>query len=97
MKVTSAKIVKRFDNDNSNLKAYCDIVLDDAFCVHGLRILKTLEGKMLVLMPSKKYKDQWKDIAHPINQECRNEIINAVLTAYDKECENPVFPERELE
>ena len=84
MKVTSVKVVKVTNGENG-LKAFCDIVFDDSFCVHGLRILETQEGKTIVLMPSRKIKDQWKDIAHPINQEFREEIINTVLEEYNKE------------
>jgi stage V sporulation protein G len=37
-------------------------------------------------MPSKKRKDgQFKDIAHPLNQETRAEIENAVFDAYENE------------
>jgi stage V sporulation protein G len=37
-------------------------------------------------MPSKKRKDgQFKDIAHPLNQETRDAIEQAVFDAYERE------------
>lgn len=42
--------------------------------------------RIFVAMPSKKRKDgQFKDIAHPLNQETRNEIEQSVFAAYEKE------------
>ena len=83
MKVTNVK-VNRVANGEGGLKAFCDIVFDDAFCVHGLRILETQNGDTVVAMPARKVKDAWKDIAHPINAETRKEIVEAVLEEYNK-------------
>ncbi|MNL49795.1 putative septation protein SpoVG [compost metagenome] len=41
---------------------------------------------MFVAMPSKKRKDgQFRDIAHPLNQETRNMIEDLIFEAYEKE------------
>jgi len=66
-------------------KAYVTITIEGVFVVRDLKIIKGNEG-LFVAMPSKKRKDgQFKDIAHPLNQETRNEIERAVFEAFRKE------------
>ncbi len=67
------------------MKAYATITIDDAFIIRDLKIIKGHEG-LFVAMPSKRRKDgQFKDIAHPLNQETREMIENAVFEAFEKE------------
>lgn len=82
MKITEVKV---FPVNEERLKAYVTITIDDCFVVRDLKIIKGNEG-LFVAMPSKKRKDgQFKDIAHPLNQETRNEIETAIFDAYEKE------------
>lgn len=82
MKITEVKV---FPVNEERLKAYVTITIDDCFVVRDLKIIKGNEG-LFVAMPSKKRKDgQFKDIAHPLNQETRAEIETAVFDAYEKE------------
>ena len=82
MKITEVKV---FPVNEERLKAYITITIDDVFVVRDLKIIKGNEG-LFVAMPSKKRKDgQFKDIAHPLNQETRDEIEQAIFDAYEKE------------
>jgi len=82
MKITEVKV---FPVNEERLKAYVTITIDNVFVVRDLKIIKGNEG-LFVAMPSKKRKDgQFKDIAHPLNQETRDEIEVAVFDAYEKE------------
>lgn len=82
MKITEVKV---FPVNEERLKAYVTITIDSVFVVRDLKIIKGHEG-LFVAMPSKKRKDgQFKDIAHPLNQETRNEIERAVFEAYENE------------
>lgn len=82
MKITEVKV---FPVNEERLKAYVTITIDDVFVVRDLKIIKGNEG-LFVAMPSKKRKDgQFKDIAHPLNQETRNDIEMAVFDAYERE------------
>jgi stage V sporulation protein G len=82
MKITEVKI---FTVNEERLKAYATITIDDVFIIRDLKIIKGHEG-LFVAMPSKRRKDgQFKDIAHPLNQETREMIENAVFNAYEKE------------
>lgn len=82
MKVTEIKI---FPVNEERLRAYVTIIFDDMFVVRDLKIINGNTG-LFVAMPSKKRKDgQFRDIAHPLNQEFREEIEKAIFDAYEKE------------
>lgn len=82
MKITEVKV---FPVNEERLKAYVSITIDGVFVVRDLKIIKGNEG-LFVAMPSKKRKDgQFKDVAHPLNQETRSEIETAVFDAYEAE------------
>lgn len=77
--------VKVFPVNEDRLKAYVSITIDGCFVVRDLKIIEGTGG-LFVAMPSKKRKDgQFKDIAHPLNQETREMIENTVFEAYENE------------
>lgn len=85
MKITEVKV---FPVNEERLKAYVSVTFDDAFVVRDLKIIKGHDG-LFVAMPSKKRKDgQFKDIAHPLNQETRDMIEKAVFDAYKDEVQS---------
>ena len=82
MKITEVKI---FPVNEDRLKAYVTITLDASFVVRDLKIIQG-PGGLFVAMPSKKRKDgQFRDIAHPLNQETREMIEDAIFDAYENE------------
>ncbi|MCB0365380.1 MAG: septation regulator SpoVG [Bdellovibrionaceae bacterium] len=82
MKITEVKV---FPVNEDRLKAYVTITIDECFVVRDLKVIKGNAG-LFVAMPSKKRKDgQFKDIAHPLNQETRDEIEKAIFDAFEKE------------
>jgi len=77
--------VKVFPVNEDRLKAYVTITLDNCFVVRDLKIINGNNG-LFVAMPSKKRKDgQFKDIAHPLNNETREMIENKIFEAYETE------------
>lgn len=77
--------VKVFPVNEDRLKAYVAITIDNSFVIRDLKIIQGTSG-LFVAMPSKKRKDgQFRDIAHPLNQETRNEIEDAIFEAYENE------------
>ncbi len=77
--------VKIFPVNEDRLKAYVTIVIDNCFVVRDLKVIMGNTG-LFVAMPSKKRKDgQFKDIAHPLDQETRDEIEKKVFAAYEEE------------
>lgn len=82
MEITEVKV---FPVNEERLKAYVSITFDNSFVVRDLKIIQGTSG-LFVAMPSKKRKDgQFKDVAHPLNQETREMIENAVFDAYEAE------------
>lgn len=82
MKITEVKV---FPVNEERLKAYVTITIDDCFVIRDLKIIRGNDG-LFVAMPSKKRKDgQFKDIAHPLNQETRAHIEQAIFDEYENE------------
>ncbi|RME14395.1 MAG: septation regulator SpoVG [Bdellovibrio sp.] len=80
MKVTEVNV---FPVNEDRLKAYVSITIDDCFVIRDLKIIRGNNG-LFVAMPSKKRKDgQFRDIAHPLNQETRDHIEKVVFEAYE--------------
>ena len=85
MQVTEVKVYPV--QDDEKLKAYATIVFDGCFVVRDLKIIQGSEG-LFVAMPSKKKKDgTYRDVAHPLNNETRRRIEEAVIGEYGRERE----------
>lgn len=81
MKITETNVRKIFENDEP-MKAVVSITIDDCFAVHDIKVIEGQNG-IFVAMPSKQMNDgKFRDVAHPINQETRSMIKEAVLGAY---------------
>lgn len=70
----------------TNIKAFADIIIDGEFIIRNLTIFKDPNtGYHYVNMPSKKLiSGERQDIAHPINDKCRQYIENKVLDEYEE-------------
>ena len=74
--------------NEEKLKAYVTVVIDDCFVVRDIKIIEGHSG-LFVAMPSKKRKDgQFKDIAHPLNKETRDELEKLILSEYENQIKN---------
>lgn len=82
MKITEVKV---FPVNEDRLKAYVSITIENCFVVRDIKVIQG-PGGLFVAMPSKKRKDgQFRDIAHPLNQETRAYIEDEVFNAYEAE------------
>ncbi|CAC7277090.1 TPA: septation regulator SpoVG [Staphylococcus aureus] len=82
MKVTDVRLGKI--QTDGRMKALVSITLDEAFVIHDLRVIEGNSG-LFVAMPSKRTPDgEFRDIAHPINSDMRQEIQDAVMKVYDE-------------
>ena len=84
MKITDVRVrlVKKHD---SKLKGVASVTFDECFVVHDIRIIEGNEG-YFIAMPSRKTGDgEFKDVAHPIKSETREELIKAILSAFEEE------------
>ena len=83
MKITDVRL-KKVDGHN-RLKAIASVTIDDCFVIHELRIIDGDNG-LFIAMPSRKLPEgEFKDIAHPINAETREQLEKAVLEEYNKQ------------
>ena len=79
MEITEVRLTLRHEE---RLKAFVSITFDNAFVVRGLKVIEGNTG-LFVAMPSRRRKDgEFRDIAHPINNETREMIEQAVLSEY---------------
>lgn len=84
MKITKID-VKNFKEPKGNFKGVARVVIDDCFSVSGIKIIDTGE-KRFVAMPSyKNKKNEFVDIACPINQETREYFTKEILKVFDNQ------------
>lgn len=81
MKITEVKVYPV--QDSGRLKAYATMVFDDAFIIRDLKIIEGDNG-LFVSMPSRRRKDGFRDIVHPLNSETRQNVENAIIEEYNK-------------
>lgn len=80
MEITKVEI--RPMRDEGNLKAFCSVIFDDVFIVHSVKVIQGREG-LFVAMPSREVgSGEYRDIAHPIDNEFRLRLEKAVLARY---------------
>ncbi|HOO80431.1 MAG TPA: septation regulator SpoVG [Lachnospiraceae bacterium] len=82
MTITDVR-VRRVDRDGK-LKAVVSVTIEDCFVVHDIKVIEGDRG-LFIAMPSKKAQDgTYRDIAHPINTETRDELQRIVLQYYEE-------------
>lgn len=83
MNITDVRI-RKIKADTGKLKAVASIIIDDCFAVHDIKIIEGSEGTFIAMPSRKTPDDEYKDIAHPINSETREQVKAVILTAYEK-------------
>lgn len=85
-KITSIEI-KKIEKEASRLVGLARVVVDDCFAINDLRIIRGSEKRgLFVAFPNRKQeKGKFKDICHPINQECRNFFEKTIIETFEKE------------
>ena len=88
MKISDVR-VRIVQKEDIKLKAVASITIDDCFVIHDIKVIEGNEG-YFIAMPSRKTGDgEYKDIAHPIKTETREEIIKVILNAFEEEKAKP--------
>lgn len=83
MEITEVRL--RLVREPGKLKAVASITLDGSFVVHDLRVVDA-EAGLFVAMPNKRLgTGEFRDIAHPINNETRDYIAKVVIDKYKEE------------
>jgi stage V sporulation protein G len=85
MNITDVKV---FIRENNQLKAFVNIVIDDAFIIRNIKVIEGEKG-LFVAMPSRRVSNgEYRDIAHPINTETRKLVENIIIEKYKEALEN---------
>lgn len=83
MKVTEVRIRKLAQE--GKMRAIVSVTLNEKFVIHDVRIIEGSNG-LFVAMPSKRTPNgEFRDIAHPISAEARQEIEQSVLGVYTRQ------------
>jgi stage V sporulation protein G len=81
MEITEVR-VKLYGDER--LKAFVNVIFDDAFIVRGVKVIDGPKG-LFVSMPSRARADgTYQDICHPLNGSMRDCIEKAILRGYEK-------------
>ena len=84
MKITEVKVYPV--QDSGRLKAYATMVFDDCFIIRDLKIIEGDNG-VFVSMPSRRRKDGFRDIVHPLNSETRKLVEDSIVEEFKKSAE----------
>lgn len=74
--------IRLVEKEDSKLKAFASITIDECFVVHDIKVIEGKEG-YFISMPSKKKPDgEHTDIVHPIKTETRKDMEAQIIEAY---------------
>lgn len=68
---------------DDSIKANASVNINGAFAIRGVKVMEGING-LFVAMPSYKAGNDYKDICFPVTAECRRQLHEAVLAAYDQ-------------
>ncbi|MDD7611869.1 MAG: septation regulator SpoVG [Spirochaetales bacterium] len=81
MQITELRL-RKVENEGK-LKAYVTVTFDNCFVVHNVKIIEGKTG-LFIAMPSRKTANgEYKDVAHPISPDFRNELQEKILAEYN--------------
>ena len=79
MEITDVR-VRRVDTQGK-LRAYVTVTFDHCFVVHNVKVIEGSD-RLFIAMPSRKTRNgEFKDVAHPISSEFRNELQERIVAA----------------
>lgn len=87
MNITDVR-VRLVKKEEGKLKGVASVTFDDCFVVHDIKIIEGNEGYFIAMPSRKTGEGEYKDIAHPIKTETREELIKVILSAFDAEKAN---------
>ena len=87
MKITDVQIrLITTETQTGKLKAVASITIDNAFAIHDIKLIEGRDGEVFMANPARKTPDGvFHDIAHPINQEVREQMQKLIMKAYAEE------------
>jgi stage V sporulation protein G len=86
MEITQVKI---FPVEEEKLKAFVSVVFDHCFMVNDIKVIQGKDGLFLSMPSRRKKSGEFKDVAHPLNNETRRMLEEKVLAEYRQEVDDP--------
>ena len=81
MQITELRL-RKVENEGK-LKAYVTVTFDNCFVVHNVKIIEGKTG-LFIAMPSRKTANgEYKEVAHPISPDFRNELQDKILAEFN--------------
>ena len=95
MEITQVKI---FPVEEDKLKAFVSVVFDHCFMVNDIKVIQGKDGLFLSMPSRRKKTGEFKDVAHPLNNETRRMLEERVLEEYRSTVGDPTprRPDREV-
>lgn len=84
MRISDVRI-RLVNKEDNKLKAVASVTFDDCFVVHDIKVIDSADGAFIAMPSRKTNNGEYKDIAHPLNTETREDLKQAILTAYNDE------------
>ena len=86
MNITDVRIRKV--EKEGKMKAVVSITIDNEFAVHDIKVIEGEKG-LFIAMPSRRNAEgEYRDIAHPINSDTRQQIQTLIMNKYMEEIES---------
>ena len=91
MATTVAARIDRLNNDDSKTKAYATLTINDAFAIHGVRLIQGKNG-LFASMPSRAVTNEQDEteyvpFANPITKEASDAVRTCLVNAYNEALE----------
>ncbi len=86
MNITQVKIFPVLED---KLKAFVSVVFDHAFMVNDIKVIQGKDGLFLSMPSRRKKNGEFKDVAHPLNNETRRMLEERVLVEYRQVVDDP--------
>ena len=81
-----AKITK---GEWGNIKGMVTLTIDNSLVITGLKIIESNKGNLFVSFPNRKMSNgEYTDTVFPITRELREQIINTIMSEYNREIDN---------
>lgn len=77
--------IRLVTKEDSKLKAVATFTIDGVFVVHDVKVIEGNNGNFIQMPSRHAPSGEYRDIAHPLNTETREQISSAILAAYEKE------------
>ncbi|GMO29802.1 MAG: septation regulator SpoVG [Spirochaetaceae bacterium] len=80
MQITDVRV--RVTQTGGKLRGYAAVTFDNCFAVHNIKILEGANGLFLAMPSRETTRGDRRDVAHPINNEFRDELETKVLDVF---------------